>query len=102
MTLDIEELETELKGSGYWKMNCSLLVDEEFVNSVTEMIPIWTAEGRKVLSDDRSTWDWIKCNIKHHAILLKKESERKRCGRKNSSKGTQQSKGGIRKKRKRF
>ena len=102
ITLNIGELETELKGSGYWKMNCSLLVDEEFVNSVTEMIPIWTAEGRKVLSDDRSTWDWIKCNIKHHAILLKKESERKRCGRKNSSKGTQQSKGGIRKKRKRF
>ena len=54
-TLDIEELETELKGSGYWKMNCSLLVDKEYVNSVTEMIPIWTAEGRKVLSDDRST-----------------------------------------------
>lgn len=52
ITLDIEELETELKGSGYWKMNCSLLVDEEYVNSVTEMIPIWTAEGRKVLSDD--------------------------------------------------
>lgn len=50
-------------------MNCSLLVDGEYVNSVTEMIPIWTAEGRKVLSDDRSTWDWIKYNIKHPAIL---------------------------------
>ncbi|CAH3122533.1 unnamed protein product [Pocillopora meandrina] len=78
ITLDIEELETELKGSGYWKMNCSLLIDEEYVNSVTEMIPIWTAEGRKVLSDDRSTWDWIKYNIKHHAILHSKKKAKER------------------------
>ena len=74
ITLDIEEL----KGSGFWKMNCSLLVDEEYVNSVTEMIPIWTAEGRKVLSDDRSTLDWIKYNIKHPAILHSNKKTKER------------------------
>ena len=78
ITLDIEELETELKGSGYWKMNCSLPVDEEYVNSVAEMIPIWTAEGRKVLSDDRSTWVWIKYNIKHPAILHSNKKTKER------------------------
>ena len=78
ITLDIEELETELKGSGYWKMNCSLLVDKEYVNSVTEMIPIWTAEGRMVLSDDRSTWDWIKYNNKHPAILHSNKKTKER------------------------
>lgn len=78
ITLDIEELETELQGSGYWKMNCSLLADEEYVNSVTEMIPIWTAQGRKVLSDDRTIWDWIKYNIKTHAIAHSKKRAKER------------------------
>ena len=78
ITLDIEEMETELRGSGYWKMNCSLLVDEEYVKSVTEMIPIWTAEGQKELPDDRSTWDWIKYNIKRHAISHSKKKAKER------------------------
>ena len=57
ISLEMGELENELRGPGYWKMNCSLLADEEYVNSITELIPIWTAEGRKELSDDRSVWD---------------------------------------------
>ena len=65
--LEIGELENELRGPGYWKKNCSLLGDEEYVNSVTELIPIWAAEGRKELSDDLCVWDWIKYNIRAHA-----------------------------------
>ena len=45
ISLEIGELENELKGPGYWKMNCSLLADEEYVNRVTELIPIWASEG---------------------------------------------------------
>ena len=48
-------------------MNCFLLADEKYVNSVMELIPIWAAEGRKELSDDRGVWDWIKYNIRAHA-----------------------------------
>ena len=60
-------------------MNCSLLADEEYVNSVTELIPIWAAEGRKELSDDRSVWDWIKYNIRAHASWhSKKRSKEKK------------------------
>ena len=66
--LEIGELENELKGPGYWKMNCSMLNDEEYVNNVTEMLPVWTAEGRKELSDSCNVWDWIKYNIRAHAI----------------------------------
>ena len=54
ISLEMGELENELRDPGYWKMDCSLLADEEYVNSVTELIPIWAAEGRKELSDDRS------------------------------------------------
>ena len=58
----------------YWKMNCSLLDDEEYVNDLTEKIPVWTAEGREQLSDDHCVWDWItgKYNIRDHAILHSK------------------------------
>ena len=84
--LEIGELENELRGPGYWKLNCSLLVDEEYVNSVTELIPIWAAEGRKELSDDRSVWNWIKYNIRAHASWhSRKEFERKGNERTKSS-----------------
>ena len=66
--LEIGELENEQKGPGYWKMNCAMLKDEEYVNNVTEMLPVWTAEGRKELSDSRNVWDWIKYNIRAHAL----------------------------------
>ena len=59
-------------------MNCSLLDDEEYVNSVTEMIPVWITEGRKELSDDRCVWDWIKYNIRAHAISHSKRNAKQR------------------------
>ena len=59
-------------------MNCSLLTDEEYIDSITEMIPIWTAEGRKDLSDDRSVWEWIKFNIRPHAICHSKRRAKER------------------------
>ena len=49
-------------------MNCSLLTDDAYVNSVTELLPVWAAEGRKELRDHRSVWDWIKYEISAHAI----------------------------------
>ena len=54
--IEIGNIDQELKGLGFWKMNCSLLTDEECVNNVTEMIPEWTAEGRRELFDHRSVF----------------------------------------------
>ena len=59
-------------------MNCSLLKDEEYVNSVAEMLPVWTAEGRKELWDSRNVWDWIKYNIRAHAINYSKKKAKER------------------------
>lgn len=86
ISLEIGELENELRGPGYWKINCSLLADEKYVNGVTELIPIWAAEGRKELSDDRNVWDWIKYNIralaswhsKKRSNLLRQNKDRKK------------------------
>jgi len=45
---------------------------------ITEKIPIWSAEGRKELSDNRSIWDWLKYNIRAHTIQLSKRRGRER------------------------
>ena len=55
-------------------------MDEEYVNNVTELIPIWAAdrEGRKELSDDRSVWDWIKYNFRAHPSWHSKKRSKER------------------------
>ena len=53
-------------------MNCSILGEESYINDVTRKIPIWVAEGQKELSGNRTTWEWIKYNIRAHAIQYSK------------------------------
>ena len=59
-------------------MNCSLLANEEYIDSIIEMTPIWTAGGRKDLSGDRSVWEWIKFNIRAYAICHSKRKAKQR------------------------
>ena len=81
ITLDLVNKTDDIKGSGIWKMNCSLLDDEDYVNGITERIPIWLSEGRKELSNCRSVWDWIKYNIRAHTIQYSKRKARERSER---------------------
>ena len=60
ISLELVNDSNDIKGPGLWKMNCSLLDDEDYVNDIVEKIPIWLAEGREELSDSRSIWDWLK------------------------------------------
>ena len=53
-------------------------MDDAYVNSVTELLPVWAAEGRKELTDHRSVWDWIKYNIRAHAINFSKRKSKER------------------------
>jgi len=72
------DIDTELKGPGFWKMNCSLLEDENYINDLKQKVPEWKAEGEKVLPDKRSVWDWIKYNIRAHAIFHSKNKAKER------------------------
>ena len=78
ISLELVNDSNDIKGPGLWKMNCSLLDDEDYVNDITEKIPIWLAEGRKDLSNSRSIWDWLKYNIRAHTIQLSKRKARER------------------------
>jgi len=61
-----------VKGPGLWKLNCSLLRDEVYVDEINHMIRNWIYEGRTDLSDPRSVWDWVKYNIKKHSNKIKR------------------------------
>ena len=40
ISLELVNDSNDIKGPGLWKMNCSLLYDEDCVNDITKKIPI--------------------------------------------------------------
>ena len=78
ISLELGKFENELKGPGNWKMNCSLLDDEEYEEDIARMIPLCTAEGQKEFTDDRMIWDWIKYNVRARAIQYSKRKAKER------------------------
>ena len=65
--IEFKDVGDGVNGHGLWKLNCSLLRDEVYVDEINHMIPTWIYEGRTDLSDPRSVWDWVKYNIKKHS-----------------------------------
>ena len=53
-----------MKDPGFWKMNCSILEDANYIDEISHLIPQWVAEGQKEISDHRNVWEWIKFNVK--------------------------------------
>ena len=68
----------EVRGPGMWKMNVSILDDEQYLDSLRVNFPKWKAQGEKDLSDTRLAWNWIKYNIRKHAIDYSREKGRQR------------------------
>ena len=65
-------------------MNCALLEDGRYVDDLKSKIPVWLAEGYKDLSDNRNIWDWLKYNIRAHAIQHSKRRAKERIEKENS------------------
>ena len=66
-----------MKGPGMWKMNVSLLGDENYLNDLEQSLPKWKQDGEE-LSDKHGLWDWIKYNIRMPAIRYSKEKAKQR------------------------
>ena len=43
--LEFRNVDKEAKGPGFWKMNTSILKDDEYIDDLTKMVPIWITEG---------------------------------------------------------
>ena len=70
--------DNQVKGPGLWKMNCSILDDEGYIKDITLKILSWITDGERELSDNRTIWDWIKYNIRAHAIQYSKRRAKER------------------------
>ena len=70
--LEIEEIQACGRGPGFWKLNTSLLSDENYKTMINNKLPTWLEEG-KGLDDPRSIWDWIKINIRSNSIIFSKQ-----------------------------
>ena len=64
----LTDIGKEAKGPGFWKFNCSLLNDDNYISELNSNFPKWRTDGVNELSDKRAVWDWIKYNIRVHAI----------------------------------
>jgi len=69
--LELEEIKENNRGRGYWKLNMTLLANEEYKKMIIDKLPIWLEEA-KDLRDQRSIWDWIKFNIRTNSIIFSK------------------------------
>ena len=65
--IEFQGVDAKAKGPGIWKLNCSLLSDETYVEKINSLIPKWVQEGENDLEDPRSVWDWVKYNIKKYS-----------------------------------
>ena len=74
--LELSFLDEGVPGPGYWKMNCSLLDDDDYVEAISKMIPAWVEEGRRELSGHRCVWDWLKYNIRIFSIQHSKKKSK--------------------------
>ena len=59
-------------------MNCSLLDDDNYQREVMAKMPVWLAEGRCYLPDHRCIWDWIKYNLRAHAVQFSKRKAKEK------------------------
>ena len=79
-------------GPGYCKMNYSLLDDDDYVEAISKMIPVWVKEGRRELSNHRCVCDWLKYNIRVFSIKHSKKKQNNKKKRNEPSKQIQQRK----------
>ena len=71
--LALKDSHQSVKGTGYWKMNVSLLEDEHYLNELKNNFPEWKTTGINNLSGKHSIWDWLKYSIRNHAISYSKQ-----------------------------
>ncbi|CAH3125330.1 unnamed protein product, partial [Pocillopora meandrina] len=73
ITLDKKgEIESSGRGAGFWKLNTSLLANENYKHMITNNLPTWLDAGKDI-HDPRLLWDWIKFNIRSNSIIFSKQ-----------------------------
>ena len=73
----------DCRGPGVWKFNNSLLQDDKFCSSVSDLIDHFL-RFRSSFTSDLVMWDQLKCNIKNFTINYARERWRQLSREKHS------------------
>ena len=63
------------RGNGFWKLNCSLLDDINYISEISELIPAWGKEHSSI-QDKRVLWDILKYEIRKFSIRYSANKKR--------------------------
>ena len=63
------------RGNRFWKLNCSLLNDKNYVSEISELIPAWGKEHSPI-EDKQILWNILKYEIKIFSIRYSSNKKR--------------------------
>ena len=73
--LDLKYLPEPILGSGLWKMNASLLSDEDYKNKLKKLIHEWLLQYRGI-TDHNVKWELIKYEVRKFSIHFSKNKSK--------------------------
>ena len=65
--LEVELLNTQKRGRGFWKFNNDLLMDIEYVTLIKKLIN--SIKETTVLNNKNILWDYVKCEIRSQTMI---------------------------------
>ena len=77
IVISFNSLDEQIRGPSYWKFNCSLTEDENYVSAINAKIPEWLEEFNEV-TDKRVLWDLIKYRVRQFTIKYSKGKAQKK------------------------
>ena len=74
VSIDLKFLEEPLKGSGHWKLNLSLLNDQEFKILLRQKMTLWIEEY-KHMQNKNLKWELLKYEIRRYCMRYSKKKK---------------------------
>ena len=71
MTLEFQEVETRVRGKGYWKINSSIVDEEEYIKQLQDNKIKWLEEFKDI-EDPRMIWELFKYKIRQFSMRYTK------------------------------
>ena len=71
VTLEFQEVETRVSGKGYWKINSSILDEEEYIKQLQANKIKWLEEFKDI-EDPRMIWELFKYKIRQFSMRYSK------------------------------
>ena len=73
ITIEIQVLQQEVKGPGFWKLNTSLLLNKDYTEAMEHNISKWSNESSSLFDNQQMSWEWMKYKIREFSFNFSKQ-----------------------------